>query len=273
MERDYKERGIDMNDAYLDDFSPGPPRPGPSVPRFDPPIRPPDERSGILFPIDKCWLLDTHEGQDEEIYARVNMDMGPARLRRKYTVVPHVRRAKIFLTSEESKVFHEWFEFTIGVGQLRWIGQFHDIGYGIRWFEAEFVKPWEAEYVALGTKNEDGNAGRAWRISIEVRLYGDGQIYNPLLDPTATADFKASFTLPLVTKNSPTVVNFLTANFSLPLTSQYSNVKLEAGFRLPLEGHALPAAGMSANFFTYLSSSGHIDGWERFETSFVLPLT
>lgn len=251
-------------------WSPGPPRPGPTPPNFDPPVRPPERRTGLLFPLDICWILEGHEGQDEDIYARVNMDMGTARLRRMYTVVPHVRRAKIFLTFEESKVFHEWFEWTLGVGELRFIAQFHDAGYGIRWFEAEFVKPWEAEYIALGTPNEEGNAGRAWKISVEVRLYGEGQIHNPLLDPTATAKFRGAFKLPLVTQSSLDVVNFFTLRLSCPLTSSYSDVKMEAAFELPLEGRALPASSLTAEFFTYLSSSAKIGGWARFTASFTL---
>lgn len=247
--------------------------PGPTCPRFDPPVRPPEERSGILFPVDACWLLDNHEGQDEEIYARVEMDMGPARLRRKYTQVPHVRKAKIFLTAEEAKVFHEWFEYTLGVGQLRWIGQFHDIGYGIRWFEAEFVKPWEAEYVALGEKNGDGVAGRAWKISIEVRLYGEGQIRNPLLDLNATAKFSARMRLPLVTKSSLDIVRYFTVSFSCPLTSSYSDVKIDATFSCPLVSQVLPPAGLTAEFFTYLSSNAKMGGMARMSADFTLPLT
>lgn len=257
-----------MNPYPQTGFSRHTPRPGPSEPRFDPPVRLPEERSGILFPLDACWLLDNHEGQDEEIYARTDMDMGPARLRRKYTQVPHVRRAKIFLTFEESKIFHEWFEWTLGVGQLRWIGQFHDIGHGIRWFEAEFVKPWEAEYVALGIPNEDGNASRAWKISVEVRLYGEGQIHNPLLDPNATADFRAAIRLPLVTQSSLDVVKKFTASFQCPLTSSYSDVKMEANFLLPLESQVNPPAGLEADFMTYLSSSASMRGWARFTASF-----
>lgn len=242
--------------------------PGRVCPNFDPPVRPPERRTGILFPLDACWLLDNHEGQDEDIYARTDMDMGPARLRRMYTVVPHVRRAKIFLTSDEAKIFHEWFEWAIGVGELRFIGQFHDVGRGIRWFEAEFVKPWEAEFVALGEKNEDGVASRAWKISVEVRLYGEGNIHNPLLDPTAKADFKAGFKLPLVTQSSLNVVKKFTASFKCPLTSSYSDVKMEANFSLPLESHVNPPAGLEANFMTYLSSSAVMGGWARFRASF-----
>lgn len=242
--------------------------PGPSCPRFDPTVRPPERKSGLLFPLDACWLLDSHEGQDEDIYARTDMDMGPARLRRMYTVVPHVRRAKIFLTAAEAKVFHEWFEWGIGVGQLRFIAQFHDAGYGIRWFEAEFVKPWEAEYVALGERNEDGNAARAWKISVEVRLYGEGTIRNPLLDSNAYADFGAKFNLPLVTKISPNVVKKFTASFSLPLTSSYSDLKMEATFTLPLESETKPPYGLEAEFMTYLSASGVMSGWARLSADF-----
>ena len=192
-----------MDVRMKDDFSTKGPSfsPGPSRPRFDPPIRPPEERSRIFFPVDKCWLLEKHEGQDDEIYARVDMDMGPARLRRKYTVVPHVRKATIFLTSEEASVFHNWFEQIIGVGQLRWTGLFHDIGRGLRWFEAEFTKPWEAELVPLGEKNADGNAARGWKISIEVRLYGDGLIDKPGSDTSLTA-FSANVRLTILCATS-----------------------------------------------------------------------
>lgn len=276
----YYNQGDSISPGDYGGFSPGPSwspgpafSPGPSRPRFDPPVRPPEERSGILFPVDACWLLDNHEGQDEDIYARVEMDMGPARLRRKYRVVPHVRKAKIFLTSEQSKIFHEWFEWTLGVGQLRWIGQFHDIGYGIRWFEAEFVKPWEAEFVALGTKNEDGNADRAWKVSVEVRLYGEGQIHNPLLDPNAVAKFGARLKLPLVTESSLDIVRNFTISLKLPLTSSYTDATMVATFSLPVESRTLPTQGLYAEMFTYLSSSAKIGGWARLSAEFGLPLT
>lgn len=242
--------------------------PGPSEPRFDPPIRPPEERSGILFPIDACWLLDAHSDQAEELYARVEMDMGAARLRRKYTKIPTVRRAKIFLTSNEARKFHEWFELTLGVGQLRFIAPFHDIGRGVRWFEAEFTKPWEADLVPLGERNEDGNAARAWRISVEVRLYGNGLEHNPLLDPSARK-FSAHFRAPLLSEGKLDVVAHFAARFSCPLESFTARSPMEAEFVCPLESAYVNPNVIYAGFFCYLDSTVKMNGRILFEAEFI----
>ena len=246
--------------------------PGPSRPHFDPPIRPPSRQTGILFPLKVCWLLDSHSGQDEEIYARTDMDMGPARLRRKYTQVPHVRSAKMFVTADEAKKFHEWFEVTLGVGQLRFIAQFHDIGAGLRWFEAEFVEPWEAEFVPLAEQNKDGNAERAWKISVKVRLYGEGMLHNPLLDPNAKANFGVKFKLPLLTQNSSQVTKKFTVNFKLPLTSLYNTDSMSVNFSLPLVSELKPPDPWRVWFRTYLIGQCSAVGKNRFKVNFSLPL-
>lgn len=233
-------------------------------PRFEPSIRKPLERSGIIFPIDACWLLDKHEEQAEDIYARTEMDIGPARLRRKYTEVPVVRKAQIFLNAEQSKRFHEWFENTLGVGQLRFQAQFHGVGQGIRWFEAEFVKPWEAEYVALGEINEDGNAERAWKITVELRLYGDGT----MRDPRETPDFAANFKLPLETKCFLKDANYLTVQFSCPLTSRFSNDTLEVNFFMPLVSRGVSPNTFGVDFYTYLSAKATMRGKRNFSVHF-----
>lgn len=241
-----------------------------STPRFDPGIRPEERLTGIVFPLDSCWLLDTHQGQDEEFYARTEHDRGPARTRRKYTEVPHVREAKIFLTSEEAKIFHDWYEWTLGVGQLRFIAQFHEIGVGLRWFEAEFNEPWNAEYVALGEANKDGNAERAWRISVAFRLYGKGMETNPAL---GTPRFITKFTLPLVSQNTTENVTNFTTSFQLPLTSLVSDVTLSTNFSAPLVSHVTPEHGLSSHFYVYLSATCSVPGKVRLRTSFKAPLT
>ena len=217
---------------------------------YDPSIHRPLERSGIVFPINACWLLDTHSEQAEDIYARTEVDVGPARYGRKYTEVPAVRSAKIFLNFEQSKKFHEWYEDTLGAGTLRFSAQFHEVGVGIRWFEAEFVKPWSAEFVASGNINEEGVAERMWKISVELRLYGDGS----MRDPRETPELSARFVLPLVTKCSMKDANFLTASFSCPLTSYVNTDTMSAAFSTSLSSLVISQSALSAGFYTYLSS-------------------
>lgn len=241
-----------------------------STPVFDPAIRPKDRRSRIAFPLDACWLLDSHQGQDEKIYGRSDLDVGPARMRRKYTEVPHVRSAKLFLTFAESKIFHEWYEWTLGVGQLRFIAQFHDVGRGLRWFEAEFTEPWQAEYVALGEAQPSGVADRAWRISVKFRLYGEGELTNPLVGPSY---FKANLQLPLVSENRAEAVKYLTATITSPLTSLVSDVTLSANFSAPLVSLVEPEGSLHARFYTYLAGNANIRGRSKFSAKFTAPLT
>lgn len=117
-----------------------------------------------------CWLLENHEGQDEDIYARTEMDVGPARLRRMYRAVPHIRKAEIFLHGEEPAAFHAFFEETLDRGTNRFTAPFISREGGTRYYECEFVKPYDAEFVLLS------EARRAWRLRCEFRLYGDGTL-------------------------------------------------------------------------------------------------
>lgn len=117
-----------------------------------------------------CWLLENHEGQDEDIYARTEMDVGPARLRRMYRAVPHVRKAELFLHGDEPAAFHAFFEETLNRGMNRFTAPFISREGGTRYYECEFVKPYDAEFVLLS------EARRAWRVRCEFRLYGDGSL-------------------------------------------------------------------------------------------------
>lgn len=133
---------------------------------------------GIYWPRElPCWLLDSHEGQDEEIYARTQVDFGSARLRRLYTRVPHVRKAALFLHGNAREVFHRFFENDLHAGARRFIAPFREIGGADRYYECEFVEPYKAEFVLMA------NAERGWKVSCSFRLYGDGYEYPPYLEP------------------------------------------------------------------------------------------
>lgn len=112
-----------------------------------------------------CWLLENHEGQDEDIYARTEMDVGVARLRRMYRRVPHVRKAELFLHGNQPALFHEFFEETLDRGTYRFTAPFLAREGSVRYYECEFVQPYDAEFVLLR------DAERAWRVKCEFRLY------------------------------------------------------------------------------------------------------
>lgn len=124
-----------------------------------------------------CWLLENHEGQDEDIYARTEMDVGPARTRRMYRRVPHLRKAELFLHADEPAAFHEFFEESLDRGARRFVAPFISREGGTRYYECEFVKPYESEFVLLS------DARRAWRLRCEFRLYGDGSLESGELAP------------------------------------------------------------------------------------------
>lgn len=139
------------------------------------------EDIGVYWPQElPCWLLDSHEGQDEEIFARTPVDYGPARLRRMYPTVPHVRKAALFLHGDLPKLFHEFFENDLDVGSRRFLAPFREIGGFERFYVCEFVEPYSAEYVSLA------GAKRAWRVQCAFRLYGDG-MDSPYLAPAELA--------------------------------------------------------------------------------------
>ena len=132
---------------------------------------------GIYWPQElPCWLLDSHEGQDEDIFARTPVDYGPDRLRRMYPTVPHVRKAALFLHGDTPKIFHEFFENDLDVGSRRFLAPFREIGAFERFYECEFVEPYSADYVSLA------GAKRAWRVQCKFRLYGNGEP-SPYLKP------------------------------------------------------------------------------------------
>lgn len=117
-----------------------------------------------------CFLLENHEGQDEDIYARTEVDFGPARMRRKYRVVPHQRKAELFLHDDLPKEFYEFFENDLDRGERRFEAPFQSVDGVIRFYETEFVEPYEADFVLMG------EAKRAWRVRCKFRLYGDGKM-------------------------------------------------------------------------------------------------
>lgn len=134
----------------------------------------------ILWPEElPCWLLDSHEGQDEDIYARTPVDYGTDRLRRMYPSVPQIRKAAIFLHGDKPRRFHEFFENDLDVGSRRFIAPFRDFSGQDRFFECEFVEPYTAEYVAMAF------AARAWRVQCQFRLYGNGSLETPYKTPAA----------------------------------------------------------------------------------------
>lgn len=165
-----------------------------------------------------CWLLENHEGQDEDIYARTEMDIGPARLRRKFRAVPHVRKAEIFLYGAEPAAFHQFFEDSIDRGARRFVAPFMAREGGIRYYECEFVKPYEAEFVLLS------DARRAWRIKCEFRLHGDGKLESGEL---VAARLSSVFEIRLKGTSSIRSVTVLDTEFGINLNASCGGVRLE----------------------------------------------
>lgn len=220
----------------------------------------------LYFPLDKCWLLNSHKAQYEEIYARTSMDTGPDRTRRKYITVPQVRNASIFLTSDEAKTFHEWFEGLLQVGSRRFYAQFHDPGVGILWFEAEFVKPWEAEFVPLGDINAEGKAGRAWKINIELRIYGSGSLDKPDIDPKEGA-FSVELRIPLVTDFLHEYEEKFAVLLECPLTFTSNFEKMTASVECPLNFSFVDTYRIQTILFVFYQGGAVLQGWQRFSVT------
>ena len=166
---------------------------------------------GIYWPQElPCWLLDSHEGQDEDIFARTPVEYGPARLRRMYPTVPHIRKAALFLHGDLPKIFHNFFENDLDVGSRRFLAPFREIGGFERFYVCEFVEPYSAEYVSLS------GAKRAWRVQCKFRLYGNGEP-SPYLKP---AELEMGFGIGLRGSGNVTP----TAALSLPLCIELNGV-------------------------------------------------
>lgn len=178
-----------------------------------------------------CWLLENHEGQDEDIYARTEMDVGPARLRRMYRRVPHVRKAEIFLHGAEPAAFHEFFEETLNRGMNRFTAPFISREGGTRYYECEFVKPYDAEFVLLS------EARRAWRVRCEFRLYGDGSLDSGELLP---AKFVSEYGVQLRAGARVQVVSVLQIEHGVQLQSVVGGIALHDEFGTALAMRVTP---------------------------------
>lgn len=210
--------------------------------------------TGIYWPEElPCWLLEGHEGQYEDIYARTEVCEGPARLRRMYMAVPQIRKAELFLQAKdygddsETKIFHEFFENTLDVGALRFMAPFRAFSGGTRWYECEFVEPWNAEFVALA------GAKRAWRVKSSFRLHGEG-ILKPENMEAAEFEFKAG----IILKNKGklwTRAN-LSINYGIELIGRQGVNDFEAAFGIQLKGKAIPDNTFSAAFSIALAGHG-----------------
>lgn len=172
---------------------------------------------GIYWPQElPCWLLDSHEGQDEDIFARTPVDFGPARMRRMYPSVPHIRKAALFLHGDLPKLFHDFFENDLDVGSRRFLAPFREIGGFERFYVCEFVEPYSAEYVSLA------GAQRAWRVQCTFRLYGDG-VESPYLTP---AELSLDFGISLAGSGHVTPTTALALNLGINLQAVCARVDL-----------------------------------------------
>lgn len=172
---------------------------------------------GIYWPQElPCWLLDSHEGQDEDIFARTPVDFGPARMRRMYPSVPHIRKAAMFLHGDLPKLFHDFFENDLDVGSRRFLAPFREIGGFERFYVCEFVEPYSAEYVSLA------GAQRAWRVQCTFRLYGDG-VESPYLTP---AELSLDLGISLAGSGHVTPTTALALNFGINLQAVCARVDL-----------------------------------------------
>ena len=211
--------------------------------------------TGIYWPAQlPCWLLENHEGQYEDIYARTEVCEGPARLRRMYMAVPQIRKAEIFLhfdpddaEKSESTIFHEFFEQTLDVGARRFMCPFKSFTGGIRYYECEFAEPWEAEFVLLA------NAKRAWRVQVKFRLYGDGIIVPTDMD---AAEFEFRGAIHLKTKGALETRANMSIDFPINLFGKQGVNDMAIDFPIALKGHVVPSNEFSIGFMIALAGSG-----------------
>ena len=194
-----------------------------------------------------CWLLENHEGQDEDIYARTEMSYVAARQRRMYTAVPHIRRCEIFLHGDMPALFHDFYERAIDVGALRFIAPFRALSGETRYYECEFVEPYDAEFVLLS------EARRAWRVRCAIRLYGDGKLESGELEP---AEFSARFSVRLAGQGAVTPTAALGADFGIAMHGIYGDMPLYADFGVELAARQRDADSLGgAVFMIALSGS------------------
>lgn len=183
-----------------------------------------------------CFLLENHEGQDEDIYARTEVDFGPARLRRKYRVVPHQRKAEIFFHGDQPAAFHYFFENDLDRGQRRFMAPFQAIeGSEIRFFETEFVEPYEAEFVLLA------EAKRAWRVKCKFRLYGEGKIDSGAMLP---ADMSMGLRVILRGKSRIEAPANLALSCGVELKGVVGQQSMDVGFGIELKGRVADATAL-----------------------------
>ena len=210
--------------------------------------------TGIYWPEElPCWLLENHEGQFEDIYARTEVCEGPARTRRMYVAVPQIRKAELFLHANdygddsETKIFHEFFENTLDVGSKRFMCPFRAFTGSTRWYECEFVEPWQAEFVLLA------GAKRSWRVRCTFRLYGEG-IIKPDNMEAALLEMNAAIILKGKAKLW-TQAN-LSMDFGIDLIGMQGANDFEMPFGIQLKGTAKPDNEFAMHFMIAIAGNG-----------------
>ena len=205
----------------------------------------------IYWPKDfPCFLLDDHEEQAEELYARVEMESGAARLRRKYPTAPKQRKAVLFLEGADPARFDAFYENDIQCGVLRFSAPFQTVEHaaGIRFFDCEFVEPYQAEYVALA------EGKRAWRVTCKFRLYGEGRIDSGMLVP---AELRAGVRVVLKGRAAMRAPASLQKTFTIALKGSGGATAMQVNFGVSLHGRAIEKTLPYMSFIVAISGKGN----------------
>lgn len=124
-----------------------------------------------------------HGVRQDSLFSTFKPKSGHARVRRIWTIAPRTVSVELFLTRNQTLLFHQWFEDVLIAGELPFSARVASQGgTGLLWWYAEWKSPPSYD----PRPSQDG----LWRVSGELILTGSGSVSAPE-NGTMSVEFSA----------------------------------------------------------------------------------
>lgn len=172
------------------------------------------------------FLAEGHAVELLPVYADTAMRTGHARRRRIFTTSPRLVSVSLRLTPAQAAAFDAWFEGPLRVGTRPFTAIVANQGPGVRYWEATFEAPYEAEALP----------GGRWRVTAQLRLTGEGSATPPV--PTSLV---AATLVPMVGAAVITIPQRLVADSAVALIAVAASMHADSSIELSSTVNGAPA--------------------------------